>query len=372
MPTGWEVLQGDPSWIGYPASRTLQGRASVESAPPRGKSLLLGSALFRLSSFQGSRVLAARFEALEGSPTVYLGLEYFDRSGDSIATLWSGGKAVRLKKGEDRWLQSPALNPSSFPKNAVKARVVLYLGRLWGGRVLVDQVSLLPAQELERVRASLLPEGDMETDANSDGVPDGFTLLHGNLDDGVFAEGFASVRLKGPPSGLRRIASVETPPFPVRMGQTIALGTLTRSSSPSLKASIQWIGLDARKKVLPGAPPAVPFSAQTDWKIARDALTLEPIPGIAEIHYLKARISAELSAGESLWIDDLRIERASGPQPSRASVAARLSPRTRPLGSTSPSGSPGPSQRPKPSVLKQEPVPAPKAPPPSQQRRAPR
>ena len=92
---------------------------------------------------------------------MYLGLQFLDAAGRQLDLRWPGGHSVRLEAGEERLLRSPPIDPGQFPVGTERIRVVLYLGRLFGGVVQVDDVRLLPGESLERVITNLLPGGDL-------------------------------------------------------------------------------------------------------------------------------------------------------------------------------------------------------------------
>lgn len=366
LPVGWEVTEGERAWVDYPTASPLQGRASLAGAPPRGKSLMLRSAPIRASTFRTPRVLAARFKGLAGRPTYYLGLEHLDRKGQLLTRTWPGGRGRRIRVGEEQIARSPPLDPAQFPPGTETLRVAVYLGRITGGKVAVDEITLLPTTELERRLRELLPGGDLETDADSDGVPDGFELVHGQRDELNFSEGFAGVRLDGPAQG-RHTASLLTPPVAVKMGSTYAFGVVARSDAKGVPVRIIWNGLDRRKRPVSGAPPPKQFVPGSDWRPTRDQLELRRAPGVPDLAYVRIRVEADLPAGAQLFLDDLRFEDISAVK-KKAEAALRAATRSaKTAGDRRPAAaSPRP---PPPRTTTRAPAPTP-APPPA--RRAPR
>jgi Zn-dependent protease with chaperone function len=320
-PAHWEVTEGDPAALRYPTETPLGGRASVAGAPARGASLQLSSAPIRASTFRSPRVLSARARALEGSPIVYLGLQFLDGSGKQLDLRWPGGHSIRLSRGEERLLRSPPIDPQQFPPGTKQLRVVMYLGRLFGGVAQVDDVRLLPGERLDEAISNLLPGGDLEQDGDGDGVPDGYVVEGGGREDLDFAEGFASVRLDG--SGTARLW---TPRVPVRMGQTYAFGALVRSDTRGLRGRIVWAGFDPGGNPVPGGPPPARFTFTPDWKPARDSLTLQEVPGFPRLGSIRLGIEVTLRPGQQAFVDDLRLELVDAPEGAVTGPAPALDP----------------------------------------------
>jgi len=296
---GHQVRRGQPL--------VLAGQASLSAQTPRLRTLTVVSDPIRASAFRGPRVLSAWFRQVEGSPRVYLGFEYLDREGQVLGMGYPGGQAVALPAQETVMLRSPPLEPADFPEGTERVRVLLTLGRITGGEVMVDEVSLVPGEELERKVAALLPNGGLEEDADGDGVPDGFELASGRRDDLDFAEGFSSVKLEGGAGA----ASLTSPLIPVSQGETYAFGVLARSDEPDLRARIQWFGYGRDRQPLPASPPPREFTPGAEWRIARDTMKIAPPPGTPEVAWVRIRVEADLPPRGALWLDDLRFEQAS-------------------------------------------------------------
>lgn len=377
LPESWQVLEGEASWIRYPAPMTLSGRAAVEAEVPRGESLLLASGPVRTSTFRGPRVLSAHFHALSGAPTVYLGLEYLDRGNKPLSRVWHGARAHRLEPGRTELLRSPSISPEHFPRGAEKARILLYLGRLTGGQVLVDDVTLVPGTELDRRIAALLPGGELEDDSNGDGIPDGYEVEHGVRDDLDYAAGFASLRLEGAASGGPRTVRLTTPMVPIRVGRTYGFAFLGRSDQEGLTGRIHWLGYDRRRQAIQGAPPPGAFTSQEEWRVARDKLKIAPPPGM-DLAYVRLRIEADLAPGKHLWVDDLRLEEVDEegnplPPPKQpekktptvVDMSRRQKPKVVDVSKIGGTGSPPPASTPPPSPVPSKtatPAPAPASP----------
>lgn len=311
-PASWKVLEGEAAWLSWPVAPGNSGASALESGPPPGASLLLASDPVLATMFHTPRVLSGWFQAISGRPRVYLGVAYLDRAGKLLAYQWAGGEAVEVGP-EWTELVSPPLDPKEFPKGTDRLEVRLYLGRLTGGRIRVDDVTLTPVETRELERRSLLAGGDFETDRNGDRIPDGdFQFTGATWDTAQAGRGFASVRLQGPASGAPSRSALTTPLLPVRRGRRFEVALLARAEPAPRKLRIHWIGYDRDGRRIEGGPPAKEIEIGEDWMRVSDALRIDPPPGTPEVAQVRIQAEAELATGHSVWLDAMTFAESEG------------------------------------------------------------
>lgn len=306
LPRGWTVLEGDAGAITYPSSPARSGKRAVTAAPGYGRSLMLGASPVPATMFHTPRSVSAHFRRLAGRPRVYLGVAYLDRSGGVLQAAWPGGEKVEVGREWTR-LTSPPLDPATFPKGTHTVQVRMYLGRITGGTVQVDDVALVPKAQLDAPRTQAArqpPGGDFEFDADGDEQPDGgWTLDRATWDTQVAGRGFASIRLDQP--GARLV----TPRMPVVVGKRYRIRGLFRGEAPGATGEFLWRAFQRDGREIPGAPAAVGFQASPDWDLATDSLTLAPPPGTPPPAWVQVEV--RVREGARLWVDDLTFRQVN-------------------------------------------------------------
>jgi len=165
--------------------------------------------------------------------------------------------------------------------------------------------------------APVMLNGGFETDANSDGVPDGWQFKLGkangsaSLDDAVYKTGARSVKLKhtGAKGYVECITSARIKPL-THYEISLWFRTAGNSASPFVAVYI----VDAKGKVLSAYHPATGQSA--GWKSFSTRVT-SPLKGT------KIRINLRLMKAAEAWFDDIEM-RPTGP--SRNLVSAKQTP----------------------------------------------
>lgn len=314
LPQGWKLLEGSLKGLEHPSGPPVSGSfALTGTIHTFGESLRLASDPLPIRLFQEPRILRGQFVHVDGSPRIYLGLDFQDREGKSLETRWEAANALEIRSKTPQVVSSKALDPKSFPAGTEQVSVLLTLGRLIPGSVRADALELVRPGTAVSKDAALLANGNLELDKNQDGLPDGFSARNVEKETTEPAEGFVAARMRAKDQD----ALFTTPRISVQTGKTYRFQSLFRAEAAGRPLEIHWLGYDAQGKLHPKNPPPKRLEASLGWQIAKDELTISPPPGTPAVTRVEIQLRAPQDARGDLWVDDLRFTRlAKSPEQS--------------------------------------------------------